>query len=59
MWKLSAVYIVPLLLSTTGIVPNNLQDSLKMLSLRPGIYTLNYSTVIHNTYRVVPKILAE
>jgi hypothetical protein len=33
-WQLSAYYIVPLLLSITGIAPNKSYDSLKLLSLR-------------------------
>jgi hypothetical protein len=32
--QLTAYYIVPLLLSTTGIIPNKSHDSLKLLILR-------------------------
>jgi len=38
MWQLNAYYIVPLVLCTTGIVPNKSQDGLKLLSLRHGLY---------------------
>jgi hypothetical protein len=37
-WKLSAVYVVPFVLSTTGIIPNKLQNCLKLVSLHPDIY---------------------
>jgi len=36
-WQ-NAYYVVPLVLSTTGIVPNKSHDGLKLLILRPGLY---------------------
>ena len=38
--KLNAVYIVPLVLSTTGTIPNKLHESLKLLNLRPSLFFL-------------------
>jgi hypothetical protein len=45
-WHLNTVYIVQSVLSTMGIIPNKLHDSLKLLSLHPG---LMQKAVILNT----------
>jgi len=33
-------YVIPLVLSTTGIIPNKLHETFKMLNLRPDLYIL-------------------
>jgi hypothetical protein len=47
-WQLNAVHIVPLVLSTTGIIPDKLHDSLKLLNLRSGLYILMQKAIILN-----------
>jgi hypothetical protein len=51
--------IISLVLSTTGVIPNKLHKSLKMLSLRPAPYILMQKAAILNTCRMVRKLLAE
>jgi hypothetical protein len=57
MWKLKSVAIVPIVLSTTGIIPKQLHQSLKTLSLAPYIYEILQKAVILNTCRIVRKFL--
>jgi hypothetical protein len=58
-WQLTTVYIIPLVVSTTGISPNKLHESLKLPNLHPALYILMQKTVILNTRRIVRKFLAE
>ena len=37
-WQIKAVYIIPIALSATDIIPHKLHDSLKLLGLRPGLF---------------------
>jgi len=53
------VYIVPLLLSTMGIISNKLHESLKLLNLRPGLYLPMPEAVILNPCHIVRKLGAE
>jgi hypothetical protein len=36
-WQLNAVNMVPLALSTTGIIPQKTTDSLKLFNFRPAV----------------------
>jgi hypothetical protein len=54
-WQLKTAYVVPLVLPTTGIIPNKLHESLKLLNPHPGLYILMHKAVILNTW----KFLAE
>ena len=36
LWELKTAIIIPLVLSTTGIIPQKLHESLKLLNLRTG-----------------------
>jgi hypothetical protein len=45
-WQLNAVCIVPLVLSATGIIPNKLHGSLKLLIVRPGLYVVMQKAVL-------------
>ena len=45
--------------STTGTIPNKSHENLKLLNLRPALYTLMHKAVILNTYRIVRKFLAQ
>jgi len=42
-----------------AIIPNQLHEGLKLLSLRPTLYVLMQKAVILNTWRIVRKFLAE
>jgi len=37
-WQMKTAYILPLVLSTVGIAPDKLDESLKLLILRPSLY---------------------
>jgi hypothetical protein len=52
-------YIIPPVLSTTGIIPNKLHESLKLLNLFPALYIQMQKAVILNTCDIVRKFLAE
>ena len=54
-WQLKTAYIIPLVLSTTGIIPN---ESLKLLNLRPALYIVTQKAVILNTCHIVRKLSA-
>jgi hypothetical protein len=55
----NAVYIAPLVLSKMGSMPNKLHDTLKLLNLCPGLYTLMQKAVMLNMCHVVKKFLVE
>jgi hypothetical protein len=57
MWKLSNVTIVPLVISTTGVVPNQIHNAIEMLFLPPTSCILMQKAVILNTCRIVRKFL--
>jgi hypothetical protein len=57
MWKLKTVAIVPIVLSTTGIIPKQLHQSLETLSLAPYMYEILQKAVILNTCRIVRNFL--
>jgi len=59
MWQLNAVCILPLVLSTKGIIPDNLNDSSKLPNLSSGLNILTYKAVILNASNIVLKFLAE
>jgi hypothetical protein len=48
-----AAYIIPLVLSTRGIFPNKLHESLKLLNIRSDLYIQMQKAAILNTCRVV------
>ena len=58
-WQLKTAYIKPLVLSITGIIPNKLHKSLKLLNLWPGLYILMQKALVLNTFCIVRKFLAE
>jgi hypothetical protein len=51
--------ILPLILSTAGIIPDKLDESLKPLILRPTLYVMIQRAVTLETCRTVWKFLAE
>jgi hypothetical protein len=58
-WQLKAVYVIPLVLSTTGISQNKLHGSLKLPDLRSALYVLMQKTRVLHMCRIVRKFLAE
>lgn len=56
-WNLEKVYIVPLVLSSTGVIPKQLHHSLSLLNLPPKSYITMQKAAILNTCRIVRKFL--
>jgi len=38
MWKHNAALVIPLVISSTGVIPNSLSQSLESLNLNPNTY---------------------
>jgi predicted methyltransferase MtxX (methanogen marker protein 4) len=58
-WQLKRAYIIPLVLSTTGIIPKKkIHENLKLLNLAASLYIIQ-KAVIFKTCRVVRKFLTE
>ena len=38
MWKQNAVQVIPILISSTGVIPKSISQSLKRLDLYPNTY---------------------
>ncbi|XP_052748311.1 uncharacterized protein LOC128200110 [Galleria mellonella] len=57
LWKQEKVYVIPIVLSTTGVIPKHLHHSLKEIDLRKTLYTTLQKAVILNTCRIVRKFL--
>ncbi|XP_072939818.1 uncharacterized protein [Epargyreus clarus] len=57
LWHLQKVTIVPIVLSTTGVIPKQLHRSLISLNLPSNTYHLLQKAVIINTCRLVRKFL--
>jgi hypothetical protein len=57
-WQLKMVLynITSAVLPTTGIIPNKLHESLKLLNLHPAVYILLLEAVILNTDHIVRKV---
>ena len=51
--QLQTTYIIPLVLSTSGMIPNELHESLKLLNLPPALYIVMQKAVIFHAYRTV------
>jgi hypothetical protein len=52
-WQMKTAYIIPLILTTTGIIPNTLHESLKLLNFRAAVYILKQKAVVTNTWGIV------
>lgn len=57
LWRLHKVIIVPIVISSTGVIPKQLHQSLSSLNLPPNTYHLLQKAVILNTCRLVRKFL--
>ncbi|KAL0838863.1 hypothetical protein ABMA28_016889 [Loxostege sticticalis] len=58
-WNLDKVYIVPLVLSSTGVIPKHLHHSIKLLDLPQNAYITMQKAAILNTCRIVRRFLQE
>jgi hypothetical protein len=50
MLKQNTVQVIPLLISSTGVIPKSLLQNLKRLNLHPNMYTQMEKSVIFGTY---------
>lgn len=57
-WKVDAVQIIPIVLSSTGVVPKTLQKSLDTLDIHHNILNLIQKVAILNTCRITRKFLS-
>lgn len=56
-WNMEQVYIVPIVISATGIVPKQIQNSLKTLNLNPNTYIKLQKSIIISTCHIARKFL--
>nr|XP_049697654.1 uncharacterized protein LOC110372995 [Helicoverpa armigera] len=56
-WRQDKVYVIPIVLSTTGVIPNHLHHSLKLIDLKDSTYILLQKAAILNTCRIVRKFM--
>jgi hypothetical protein len=49
MWKQTAAQVIPIVKSSTGVIPKSLPQSLKRLNLHPNTYTQMQKSVILGT----------
>lgn len=57
MWRQDKVVIVPIIISTTGIIPKQLHNSIQTLDLHTNIYKELQKAVIINTCSIVRRFL--
>lgn len=57
MWHQDKVEIIPIILSTTGVIPNNIHQYINKLQLRPNIYVQFQKSVIIDTCSITRKFL--
>ena len=56
-WRQEKVYVVPIVVSTTGVIPNHLHHSLKLIDLKDSIFITLQKAAILNTCRIVRKFM--
>jgi len=52
-WKQKAAQLIPIVLSSTAVIPKSLSQSLTSLNLHPNTYIQLQKSVILGTYSVV------
>jgi len=52
MWKQNTAQVIPLLISSTGIIPKSLPQSLKRLNLHPNTYIQMQKSLILGKYSI-------
>lgn len=56
-WNVTQTKTIPIILSTTGVIPKSLHNSLSTLHISPSTYLLLQKAVILNTCRLTRKFL--
>ncbi|CAH1990387.1 unnamed protein product [Acanthoscelides obtectus] len=59
MWNLDDVTVVPIVLSTTGLIPKDLHRSIEILGLQPNIFKLLQKAVILIIIRIMRRFLSQ
>jgi len=57
MWKQNAARVIPIVISSTGVIPKSLSQSLKRLDLHPNTYIQMQKSVILYTFSIVINFL--
>jgi hypothetical protein len=57
MWKQNTAQLVPILISSAGVIPKSLSQSLKRLDLHPNTYIQMQKSVILGTCSIVRNFL--
>ena len=57
MWKQNTVQVIPIVISSTGVIPKSLSQSLKRLNLHPNTYIQMQKSVILGTCSIVRNFL--
>ena len=57
MWKQNAVQVIPIAVSSTGVIPKSLSQNLKRHNLHPNTYTQKQKYVILGTCSIVRNFL--
>jgi lysophospholipase L1-like esterase len=57
MWKQKAVQVIPIVTSSTGVIPKSLPQSLTRLNLHPNTYTQMQKSLILGTCSIVRNFL--
>jgi len=57
MWKQNTVQVIPIVISSTGVIPKPLAQSLKRLGLHPNTYIQMQKSVILDTCSIVRNFL--
>jgi hypothetical protein len=57
MWQQNAVQVIPIVISSTGVIPKSLSRSLKRLNVHPNTYTQTQKPVILGTCSIVRNFL--
>ena len=53
MWKQNTAQVIPIVISSTGVIPKSLSQSLKRLGLHPSTYIQMQKSVILGTCSIV------
>jgi hypothetical protein len=57
MWKQNTVQVIPIVISSTAVIPKSLPQSLKRLNLHPNTYIQMQKSVILGTCSIVRNFL--
>ena len=57
MWKQNTAQLIPIAISSTGVIPKSLSQSLQRLNLHPNTYTQMQKSVILGTCSIVRNFL--